>query len=284
VTAVVLDGAESFRTDSGTVGALVGAATAAERPLLVVRDNAVESLADLLRAEVSRSLRLAVGSLSTTEIATLVAAASDLARLATDPRANWLLSRLGLVELLLKGAQRGSNLPETLSSEAKSLRRCGEAYQQDERIVGGIAPDDRETAVVEVARQLLSLASPTLNGPALAMLRSDGVLVSYDRSAAWQTGGRFGSDVLRDFASARLLLLQGLSVLAGSSAPRWAVRATRLFAQARLARVVNSGESTFAAAWAELRAEFAWLAANHGARWAELPWEALLTAGWAGPA
>jgi hypothetical protein len=288
-TAVVLDGAEVVQErDGGTVGALVGAATAAGKTtVLVVRDDAVESLADSLRARgVAKPARLAVGSLSTTEIATLVAAVPDLARLATDPRANWLLSRLGLVELLLKGAQRGSNLPETLSSEAEVFATVWRSLiRQDERIVGGIAPDDREAAVVEVARQLLSTSQgPTLNGPALAMLRSDGVLVSYDRSAAWQTGDRFGSDVLRDFASARLFLLQGLSVLAGSSAPRWAVRATRLFAQARLARVVNSGESTFAAAWAELRAEFASLAANHGARWAELPWEALLTAGWAGPA
>ena len=65
-----------------------------------------------------------------------------------------------------------------------------------------------------------------------------------------------------------------------SAAPRWAIRATRLFAQAGLAQAAARGGS-IAERWVQLRAEFAELSTTHGARWAELPWEALLSAGWA---
>jgi hypothetical protein len=281
---LLLDGGEVVQErDAGAVGAMVDSATAAGYTVvLVVRDDALETLVDSLRVRgVESPTRIPVSSLSQAEVAALVSAVPDLARLSQEPRTNWLLRRIGLVELLLKAAERWSSLPETLSSEAEVFATVWSSLvRQDERIEGGVAPDDRENALIEVARQLLSTNSSASSqgGSALASLRSDGILVSRGRSAAWDSGDRFASDVLRDFALTRLLLRHGLAVLADLSAPRWAVRATRLLAQARLAREATS---TFMHAWAEVQSDFAALASEHGARWAELPWEALLTAGWA---
>jgi len=131
--------------------------------------------------------------------------------------------------------------------------------------------------VIEVARAVLTgQPGHVVGGAALPSLRSDGVLLSRKASATWEKGDRFASDVLRDFATARLLLQGGLKVLADANAPRWTVRAARLFAQAQLARAVLSPGGTASDAWDRLRVEFADLSANHGQRWTEVPWESLL--------
>ena len=82
--------------------------------------------------------------------------------------------------------------------------------------------------------------------------------------------------------SRRLSLREGLQTLTASPAPRWAIRATRLYAQARLSRAASGPPGSIAEEWGNLRTQFAELAGAHGARWAELPWEALLTVGLAG--
>ena len=285
VTVLVLDGAEVVQEgESGALDALLsGAMVVGMTTVLVVRDDAAGAVLDLLKSRgVVKILEFTVGPLSADEIASLVQAIPELTRLAADPRAAWLLRRIGFVELLLKAAQGGGGLPETLSSEAEIFATVWRSLiRRDEKTVGSISPDDRDTALIDVARQLLS-GTPSLvtTGAALASLRSDGILLSQGRSAMWEAGDRFVSDVLRDFATARLLIRNGLQVVVASAAPRWAIRATRLFAQAQLAQAVAHGGS-IAEQWAQLRAGFAELSAMHGARWAELPWEALLTAGWA---
>jgi hypothetical protein len=285
VSVLLLDGAEVVQeSDAGTVGVLLDAASAAGMTTVVVaRDDAAGSVRELLRSRgYDTPIEFSVAPLSDEEIATIVEAIPELARLTSDPRSAWLLRRLGIIELLLQAAQRGTSLPETLSSEAEVFATVWSSLiRQNERSAGGIAPDDRKIAAIGVARQLLTGAPSAITGSALAFLRSDGVLLSRERSAAWQKSDRFASDVLRDFATARLLLWDGLQVLLASTAPRWAIRATRLYAQARLSHAASGGEGAIATAWTELRNEFGALSSKHGARWAELPWEALLTAAWA---
>jgi hypothetical protein len=285
MSVLALDGAEVVQEgESGTVGAFLDAALAVGMTtVLVVRDDAAGAVIELLkRRGIGNPLEFSVGPLSNTEIDALVQAIPALARLTADPRAVWLLSRVGLVELLLKAAPGGGGLPETLSSEAEIFATVWSSLiRQDEKMVGGISPDDRESALINVAHQLLD-GTPrhSANGAALASLRSDGILLSQGRTTMWDAGDRFFSDVLRDFATARLLIRHGLQVVVASPAPRWAIRATRLFAQTRLAPAVVRGDS-IAERWTQLRVEFSELSSVHGARWAELPWEALLTAGWA---
>lgn len=286
VTVLLLDGAEVVQErETSSLGALLDAAmTVGMTAVLVARDDAVGTVREALKARgISRPYEFPVGALSDEEIQAVVGAFPELNRLRSDPRALWLLRRLGLVELLLQAANRGSGMPETLSSEAEVFAAVWSSLiRQNERVAAGISPDDRAAALTGIARQLLTGGTGSAPlGAALASLRSDGVLLPQDRSAAWRAGDVFISDVIRDFATARLLIRDGLQALIASSAPRWAIRATRLYAQARLADAAAGSEGSVAACWSELRSTFAELSVAHGARWAELPWEALLTAGWA---
>jgi hypothetical protein len=191
-----------------------------------------------------------------------------------------------LVELLLRATESGIALPESLASEAEIFEAVWAALvRQHERIVRNVSPDDREAALMAVSRRLVTRAGAGgVPGAALPTLRSDGILLSRGRATAWQTTDSFASDVLRDFATARLLLGEGLTVLVASSGPRWAIRAARLYAQARLSQSVVNGAGAIRETWRDLRTEFAALAEAHGPRWAELPWEALISAGWAAKA
>jgi len=285
-SALVLDGAEVIQEcDCQSAGALVRAAAAAGMTtILVVRDDATDSLRNHLgRAGIEQPKEFLVSPLGADEIAALAKAVPMLARVTADARAAWLLRRIGLVDLLLRAVQLGIPMPTSLSSEAEifSIVWSG-LIRRGEAILGGVSPDDRETAVIEVARAVLTgQPGHVVGGAALPSLRSDGVLLSRKASATWEKGDRFASDVLRDFATARLLLQGGLKVIADANAPRWTVRAARLFAQAQLARAVLSPGGTASDAWERLRVEFADLSANHGQRWTEVPWESLLSAGWA---
>ena len=282
---LLLDGVEVIQErECGSFGALIGAAVEARlKTILVVRDDGAEAVLDILRTRgVEKPAEFSVGPLSAPEIALLVKAVPDLACLAADSRSAWLLRRIGLVELLLRAAQGGSCLPEVLTSEAEVFATVWNSLiRVDERIANGVSPDDREAAAVEIARQLLMGGiSQIVGGSALSSLRSDGVLVSYGRSAAWSTGDCFTSDVLRDFAAARFLLRSPPGTLHQSPGPRWAIRASRLFVQARLSQAVSS-TLPITDQWRQFRSEFNAMAAEHGPRWAEIPWEAILTAGWA---
>lgn len=284
-SALFLDGAEVIQEcDCQSAGAFVRAAIAAGiTTLLVVRDDAVDSLRNQLRTGVERPNEFLVSPLAPDEIAELAKTVPTLARVTADARAAWLLRRIGLVDLLLRAVQLGIPMPTSLSSEAEifSIVWSG-LIRRNEAIIGSVSPDDREAAAIEVARALLTgQPAQVVGGAALPSLRSDGVLLSRKAAATWEKGDRFASDVLRDFATARLLLQSGLKMLADANAPRWTVRAARLFAQAQLARVVLSPGGTASEAWKTLRVEFADLSANHGQRWTEVPWESLLTAGWA---
>ena len=285
-SAIFLDGAEVIQEcDCQSAGAFVRAAVAAGiTTVLVVRDDAADSLRNHLRgAGVEQPNEFLVSPLAPDDIAKLAKAVPALARVTANERSAWLLRRIGLVDLLLRAVQIGIPMPTSLSSEAEifSIVWSG-LIRRGEATIVGVSPDDREAAVIEVARAVLTgQPAQVVGGAALSSLRSDGVLLSRKASATWEKGDRFASDVLRDFATARLLLQRGLKMLADADAPRWTVRAARLFAQAQLAQAVLSPGGTASVAWERLRIEFADLSGNHGQRWAEVPWESLLTAGWA---
>jgi hypothetical protein len=289
VSVLLLDGGEVVQEGNAAVaGALLDATAAVGRTAIIVaRDDAADAVRDLVQRHVGTvPVEQIVPSLGDDDVTRVVAAAPALARYAADTRAVWLLRRLGLVDLLLRAAQNGALLPSALASEAEVFATVWHALvRRAERVIAGVGPDDREQATLDIARELLGggLARPVPGG-VLASLRSDNVLRPRDATTAWQTRDQFASDVLRDFATARLLLRERLPVLLQGGAPRWAVRAARLFAQARLAEVAGgtgTPDPLIAARWTEVTEAFSALVAEHGARWAELPWEALFTAGWA---
>lgn len=215
---------------------------------------------------------LVLGTLTQDERDQVAAAFPALARLGGDGRAGWLLGRPGLVDVLLRTGQELDPAEflceaDVFSAVWRSLIRCNE-----ERAAGAASPDDRERAVLSVAKRVLGLPSDPVAGNAAAELRSDGVL-RLPNNPAFSPGDEFSTDLFRDFAICRLFIVEGWQALETTGAPRWSIRAARLGCQAAL---LAQGTAT---AWNTLTANFAPIAGAHGTRWSEVPFEALLTLG-----
>ncbi|MFD9007579.1 hypothetical protein [Streptomyces sp. NPDC059552] len=197
-----------------------------------------------------------------------------------ERRSRWLLRRVGMVDLLLR-ADAVMPLRDGALSEADVFDVCWQGWVRSQNgAAGGVqAPDARDRALLEMARQELGLPC-RWGGPdpaVLPSLRSDGLVRSFGPGSALRRRETFASDVVRDFATTRLVLLDGLSVLKDAGAPRWALRASLVACQARLLEALESDavDETLS----DLIAFFDQMAAVHGARWADIPWEAVLSVG-----
>ncbi|MGH3794468.1 MAG: hypothetical protein ACRDSP_06220 [Pseudonocardiaceae bacterium] len=290
VRLLVIDGAESVL--EGRLQLLIGIANAAMTAGLgvaaVTRTDGAGAVTDGLQ-QASRGIDRTgtaaqdivreheVPRLTTAEIKQLVTTFPQLARWADDPRAVWVLGRPGLVDMLLR-AGPGAMMPEGAASEAdlfsvvwRHLVRRGEI-----RSPGAPSPDARDQALRTLARRELlpQDRSEAPDAAALPSLRSDGLLRPPGPTSAWSPSDRFASDLVRDMSVVRLLITDGFDLLAAADAPRWALRAARIACQAQLLGTPDVRRS-----FHRLRAVFANLAAHHGQRWDEVPWEALLTLG-----
>jgi hypothetical protein len=223
---------------------------------------------------VADALEYAVDELSASERAQLVDAVEVLARLQADPRAAWLLGRPGLVDALLRSDAPLE--PGRLLCEADVYAAVwnGLIRRRETNPPGTASPDDRASTVVAVAgRRLGGTGAP--DGQALRELRSDGVL-RIEANPAFSQGPEFSTDLYRDFGLCRLFLDAGWQPLKEAGLPRWPIRAARLACQARLS---TAGPGDLVGVWSDLMSEFGDLAAVDGARWTEVPYEALLTLG-----
>ncbi|GAB7036126.1 hypothetical protein JCM4914_75870 [Streptomyces platensis subsp. malvinus] len=214
-----------------------------------------------------------VARLTQAERHRLVETFRSLIRLSADTRAEWLVGRPGLVDVLL----RAGTVTEAsdLLSEADVFAAVwnGLVRNNEEHPADSASPDDREQAVLAAARRVLGTPEGTAPGGGVwAQLRSDGILRA-PANPALAAGDEFATDLIRDFALCRLFLTAGWQPLYTAGAPRWTVRAVRLACQAKL--LVGDR----AAAWRALRHEFDQLSQAEGERWAEVPIEALLTLG-----
>ncbi|GGR47998.1 hypothetical protein GCM10010251_76320 [Streptomyces aurantiogriseus] len=281
VRLLVIDGAEAVL--EGRRDLLRDMATAAFRAGLgvvaVTRSDGATRVREVLRsaaAQADRPQTVAqhvVSRLTADERRQLVETFHTLIRFSADTRAEWLAGRPGLVDVLLRAGTVTET--STLLSEAdvfaavwNGLVRKGEEY-----LPGSGSPDDREQAVLAVARRALRLPdSPPAAGVSLPRLRSDAILRA-PANPAFAAGDEFATDLMRDFALCRLFFTEGWEPLKKAGAPRWAMRAVRLACQAKLL----AGEQT--AAWRELHGEFRQLGDKEGERWTEVPMEALLTLG-----
>ncbi|MET9608380.1 hypothetical protein ABZZ17_25555 [Streptomyces sp. NPDC006512] len=215
----------------------------------------------------------AVARLSSGDRRKLVDSFQSLIRLSADARAEWLVGRPGLVDVLLR-AGTVTEVNELLSeADVFAAVWNGLVRNHEEHTPGRASPDDREQAVLTVARRALNTpdgAAPA--GGVWAQLRSDAVLRA-PANPAFASGDEFATDLIRDFALCRLFLTAGWEPLRMAGAPRWTIRAVRLACQAKLL----AGDR--AAVWRVLRREFDQLSQSEGERWSEVPIEALLTLG-----
>ncbi|WP_406300413.1 hypothetical protein OG948_34195 (plasmid) [Embleya sp. NBC_00888] len=214
-----------------------------------------------------------VSRLDASEVEEVVGAYPALGRIIEQPRARWLLGRLGLVDLLVS-ADATQAMPDGALSEADVFDAVwSRGVRRNEVTANGVSPDERADALVALARRSLlsDTSAGTVPARALASLRSDGFLLAVN---AWR-GEEFASELVRDLATARLLVETGFGVLEQADNPRWALRAARVACQAVLARAGEDVE----AERVRLQRTFDSLGVAHGARWAEVPVEAMLTLG-----
>ncbi|MGO9160854.1 MAG: hypothetical protein ACLP7J_09110 [Streptosporangiaceae bacterium] len=299
VRLVVLDGAEAaHETGPGLLRDLARAASQAGLGLVAVtRDDARETVAEALAGTVTGqpgagsaplvAEELEVPLLDDDELRGVRGAFAELSRLAADDRSAWLLRHLGIVDVLLRGGAVAS-LPDGSLSEAGVLGAVWHAWvrNRDQPSPGGATADGRDDVLTGLARRRLAGGSgqaPLMTADPLALpsLRSDGLLLPAGPLFAFRVGDDFSNDTVRDFAVARLFTRDGFDALREAGAPRWALRAARLACQTRLSSPLADG-SGLAAQVRNLQLEFDALAVAAGDRWADLPWEAALTAGTAG--
>jgi hypothetical protein len=283
---LVVDGCEAVLEGQGLLfGALAAAAASAGMGVVgVTRSDGSryvrEALAGAFRTagRPDEVVEHVVGELAAQERTELAASIQTLARVHADPRTAWLLGRPGLVDAVLRSGTSVESGRLLCEADVFSAVWNGLIRRNETQPPGSAAPDDREAAAVAIAsRRLGGHGSPPgqAQGQALRELRSDGVLRA-DANPAFSQGPEFSTDLYRDFALCRLFLISGWQPLKDAGAPRWPIRAVRLACQARLA---NLAAGDRAIAWAALTAEFAELAESQGVRWAEVPYEALLTLG-----
>ncbi|MCY4392676.1 MAG: hypothetical protein OXE43_11590 [Chloroflexi bacterium] len=219
-----------------------------------------------------------VEGLTAAEVEEVGNAFPALKHLGQDQRSTWVLAQPGLVALLLR-ADASRNLADRALSEADVFAAVwsGLVRLNESPAAQDVSPDEREQALVALARGILKSGAPSpgLAARALPSLRSDGLLLSAGPTVAWSEGDEFASDLVRDFALARLLLTEGYGPLVSAGAPRWAIRAARLACQAALAASGERNEQVLR----EQQAQYQQMAAEHGERWAELPLEAMLPLG-----
>ncbi len=277
---LVVDGAESAQEGKGPILTALGvAAMKAGYGVVAVtrRDGAQRVEQALEEATVAAELdeapaTLQMHPLTQTEQTLITGAFPALGRLGLDPRSQWLLSRPGLLDALLR---TGAVLePGEVLCESDVFRVVWNRAirKSEERHAGMASADDRERAALAVARRDLGLPSEAVVGYSASELRADGVLRTPD-VIAFSAGDQFATDLYRDLAVCRLIILEQWAPLARADAPRWSVRAARLACQVALST------ADVAAAWSSLTRTFGSLAGIHGPRWAELPYEALLALG-----
>lgn len=271
---LVLDGAEAVQEGAAAeFSAVVSAAVDAGLGVVAVcRDDAAAAVsAQLAEAAVQNPQEFLVPSLNDADVDAVLSAFDALARL-RDRRSRWLLGRVGLAAMLLRG---GTELRTGPLAEADVFDACwrGWVRRGEQTPPGEPTPDERERAMLALARRELGTEDGDESPGALPSLRSDGLLLPFGPGASWRPSDAFTDDVVRDLATSRLLLTTGVRMLASAPAPRWALHAGLVACQGQILR----GANELVPAMAAIVSDCAVVAESFGERWSDLPWEALLT-------
>ena len=277
---LVVDGADAMTEDKqDTFRHLVAAARQSGLKALVV--TSVEGkrvVLDEIREQFGdRVAEYGVPLLRESEIAELVGTFSELTRLSENSRSRELLRRLVVVDLLVRG--RVSSTPLT---DADAMNEVWSGLVRRRELPDRGYPDARETALLRLAevelfgRDRLEAISG-IDSAALDGLRRDG-LVENSTDAPFTIGPEFAHDEVRRYAIARFLLSSSMpaSRLLREGAPRWSLAAARLACLAWLARP-ETPTAPLKGRFDALQESFdALVEKGHGARWGDVPGEALL--------
>ena len=240
--------------------------------------GSVAGLDDQSGRQRSDVLEHVVDELSTSERAQLVEAVEGLARLQADPRAAWLLGRPGLVDALMRSGDSWNPVNSCVRPTCTWL--CGMAGSDVVALSRQVRPEPMTVpapvpspspavgSVVLAARTARRLGEP----------RSDGVLRA-ESNPAFAVGPEFATDLYRDFGLCRLFLESGWQPLKDAAVAAVADRSS-FGCPARLLSLSVAGAGGSLRRVARAAVEFRQSAAmDAGARWLEVPYEALLTLG-----
>ena len=220
----------------------------------------------------------AVAPLTDTEIDEIVETFTELGNLNANPRSRELLRRLVVIDLLVRGHFSGVPL-----NDADAMREVWSGLVRRREVSDRGSPDARELVLLKLAARALSGGErlDVISGfdpTALAGLSHDGLLgTSCDNP--FMIGPEFAHDEVRRYAVARLLLADRAPALRimMAGAPRWSLAAARLACQELLAEP-DTATTPLRGRFAALQASFdALVDAGHGARWGDVPGEALVT-------
>ena len=218
-----------------------------------------------------------VASLSDSEIEVIVQTFPELSKLHANAQSRELLRRLVVADLLVRGRVRGVPLtePDAMREVWSGLVRRHEKSDRGD-------PDARELALLRFAD--LDLAGGARFGvikeidPAvLRGLRGDGLLRT-SPDEPFMIGPKFAHDEVRRYALAILLLSDDTPAtrILQAGEPRWSLSAARLASEAWLGRP-DTTRTPRSGRLGVLQASFDQLVdAGHGARWGDVPGEALL--------
>ena len=278
---LVIDGADAVAEGmEDAFRYLVDAAVGAD--LKVIAVTAVDGgqvVLDILHDRFGNNVaKYTVPLLTDSEIQEIVETFPELGNLHANPRSRELLRRLVVVDLLIRGGLTG--LP--LSDADAMLEVWSGLIRRHERSDRGL-PDAREFVLLRLADlslgggDRLSIISG-LDAAALAGLRQDGLLQTSGENP-FMIGPDFAHDEVRRYAVARILLSERnpASKLLTAQVPRWALGAARLACQTLLQQP-DGADAPLQGRFGGLQASFdALIETGHGARWGDVPGEALLT-------
>jgi hypothetical protein len=280
---LVIDGADAAtETQRDMFAYLICAAAAAEVKVIAVTASGSQRIVlDLLQTHLDGQITdMPLPGLSDEELTEITGAFPQLARLTANTRSRELLRRLVVVDLLVRSGLSGLPL-----SDVDAMREVWSGLIRRHESSERGTPDAREQVMLKLAAHQLEQGPAkdllaALDPHAVDGLRHDGVL----RAASthpWEVLPEFAHDELRRFAVARTLLIDRdpTGELLRVGAPRWALSSATLAAQALLRDYDpenTPGDSRLGA----LQSAFdQLLSAGHGARWADVPVEALLSLG-----
>ena len=218
-----------------------------------------------------------VPPLADSEIDEVVGTFSELGHLNANPRSRALLRRLVVIDLLIRG--RVSGIPLT---DADAMSEVWSGLVRQRKLPDRGAPDARELALLRLADlelaggERLNVISE-IDPAAIDGLRRGGLLRT-SPDDPFTIGPEFAHDEVRRYTVARLLLADRApaSRIMRAGAPRWSLAAARLACQELLAEP-DTATTPLRGRFAALQASFdALVDAGHGARWGDVPGEALL--------
>lgn len=278
---LVIDGADAVAEGmEDAFRYLVDAAIGADLKVIAVTAvDGCQVVLDILNDRFGNNVaEYTVPLLTDSEIQEIVDTFPELSNLNTNPRSRDLLRRLVVVDLLVRGGLTGVPLSDAdamIEVWSGLVRRNGSSARGQ--------PYARESVLLRLADYSLRGGERLdvvggLDSAAVAGLLQDGLLQTPVNNP-FMIGPDFAHDEVRRYSVARLLLSEGdpASKLLNSGVPRWALSAAKLACQAML-QVPNQIGMPLRGRLGRLQSSFDELvAAGHGARWGDVPGEALIS-------